>query len=272
LVKRTPGVNRIAGAWWRRVQTRAFEDALRSLPLPVIPFPAGALQEKVDVPTPEEIANRNPETIDAGDKFSTEMSAWCSTSKFVSLGYQDVYGRILSHFRTGPCRVLEVGIGVNDPTVPSGMHAGHAPGSSLRGWSHYLKDSEVHGADIDVRTLIDTDRYVTHRVDQRDLLSLLELGSLLTAPIDLAIDDGLHTPEANGKTVAALLPLISPHGIMIVEDILPEFDFLWESLPVWLNDAYHVTFYPSRILRQERPPGSESGIAVFTRQIPPPAG
>ena len=79
------------------------------------------------------------------------------------------------------------------------------------------------------------------------------------------MDDGLHTPEANGNTIRALLPLLSPAGVMVIEDIQPRFDALWDRAVQLIHaSGYECTFYPSRLLRQDRP-GAEGGVAVITR-------
>lgn len=266
LVKRTPGASQAAARWWRATQSKLFWNALGALPPPLVEESQTDSVGRVRIPTLEAIHLRDESVIAAGDLLREEMAAWCSTSKFDSLGYQDVYAQVLAHMRPEVGRLLEIGIGINDPTVPSGMHAGHLPGASLRGWSHYLPFFEIHGADIDERALVDTDLYTTHKVDQRQPGTLAALALELGSPLHVVIDDGLHTPEANANCVAAFLPLLSPSGIMVVEDILPEFDFLWEELPSKLSSDYAVAFYPSRILRQHRRVGSECGLAVFYRR------
>lgn len=259
-LRRIPGVGALAERWWLISQGSALKQAMSSLGRPVLEAP-GFLPE-VDLPALAEVAEHDPKTVDLGDAFSAEMGTWCNTSKFQTLGYQDVYARVVAHLRSLSPRVLEVGIGVNDPTSPSGMEATHRPGASLIGWFHYFHGSEVHGADIDRRVLIDTDEYTTHWVDQRDEQSLRNLASAIGAPIDLIVDDGLHTPEANGLTVMALLPYLAPQGVFIVEDILPEYDALWLRADRWLPPDYGIAFYPGNALRGDR----DEGLAVLWRR------
>jgi hypothetical protein len=273
VVRKTPGVKSAAGSWWLRTQTGMFRAAMSTLSAPQTPasaeFPVGL----VNVPTRSDAAMKLPPYVLAGEDFSDAMAQWCFTSKFISVtrapgseGYQDIYAPVLSHLRGRGVRVLEVGIGINDPTARSGMGSNHVPGASLMGWSHYLEGSEVHGADIDERCLVDTEWYTTHKVDQKDPVSLAALASELGAPLDLIVDDGLHTPEANGNTVAALLPLLSPSGVMVVEDIPPEFDALWEGSSEWLGMHYGISYFPWHLLRQIRAPGYRGGIAILTRR------
>lgn len=177
------------------------------------------------------------------------MVQWCKTTKFELLGYQDVYARVLSQIRNRRVRLLEVGI---------------LAGASLTGWAHYFEGSEIHGADVDRNALVDTDRYRTHYVDQRDPTTLRGLVAEIGMPLDVVIDDGLHIPEANANTAAAFLPLLSPDGVLIVEDILPEFDFLWHNVGLLIGPEYRIRFYPSAALRQGGVP-VQLGIAVFAR-------
>jgi hypothetical protein len=225
------------------------------------------------VPLPYVISQRQKEILQAGEEFSDEMSQWCATSKFQSIthhpgscGYQDVYAMALRHLRGGTPRILEIGIGVNDPSAPSGMDLQHLPGASLMGWAGYFPGAEIHGADVDRRCLVDTAAYTTHYVDQRDPESLGQLARRLGPPLDLIVDDGLHTPEANGNTIRALLPFLSPMGVMVIEDIQPRFDRLWLRVPALLPRSYECVFYPSSVLRQNRPTSSAGGLAVIVHR------
>ena len=259
-LRQVPGVGALAKRWWLVSQGSALRSALSTVDHPV--WESSEHPMIVDLPTLTQVAERELETIAAGDAFSAEMGTWCNTSKFQTLGYQDIYARVVAHLRSRSPLVLEVGIGVNDPTSPSGMEVTHRPGASLSGWSRYFPGSEVHGADIDRRVLVDTDEYRTHWVDQRDAESLAELASGIGAPIDLIVDDGLHTPEANGLTVMALLPYLSVDGVFVVEDILPEYNDLWSRAERWLPPTYGMVFYPGSALRGER----NEGLVVLWRR------
>lgn len=259
-IRKVPGARAIAMRWWLRSQGWVFKSAISGVAAPTTPFDES--QPRADVPSLKQLRDRDARTVELGDAFSSDMAEWCSTSKFQSLGYQDVYGRVLSHLRSSSPRVLEVGIGVNDPNAPSGMQAGHRPGASLVGWANYFPGSQVHGADIDRRVLFDTELYSTHWVDQRDPASLQALAEEVGAPLDLVVDDGLHTAEANALTASALLPYLSPQGVLVIEDILPEYDDLWSRAGGWLRPEYMLAFYPGSALRG----GRGEGLAVFRRR------
>lgn len=240
ILRKTPGINQLAFALWRRVQDSRFRALLARLGPPVYDNkPPDISASLISIPSLEAIRRRDPEIISEGESFSDEMARVCYTSKFLSIercaastGYQDVYARCLKHLKGTPIVVLEIGIGVNDPTATSGMGSNHLPGSSLRGWAHYFSSSEVHGADVDRRCLVDTNLYQTHFVDQLDAGSLRALmnSSNMTKPIDIIVDDGLHTPEANANTLVNLLPYLSRRGIYVCEDISDEFAMLWQQV------------------------------------------
>ena len=271
-LKKLPPAAYLAGAWWKRTQSDYFKNVCST----VCP-PASVAQQNdlpsVTIPSLHDVVAKLPEFVSEGEEFSRRMAEFCSTTKFQSyssapgsLGYQDIYAQILKHIVGRPnVRILEIGIGVNDPTAKSGMSRAHRPGASLNGWCGYFPGADVHGADVDRRCLIDTDKYKTHFADQLNPQTLLALADQLGGDFDLIVDDGLHTPEANANVIATLLPRIKPSGIMVIEDILPTFDFLWVEAQKYLQDSYRLDFFPSSVLRQHREPGGEAGIAVISR-------
>ena len=248
-----------ANWWWENYQNRAFWAALTDVQFQ----PPSALQETSDIlPTSAAVIAENNQVTSAGDLFSSTMTSHCSTSKFQEFGYQDVYAALLSSRRQDKGVLLEIGIGHNDPNSPSGMRTSHIPGASLFGWANYLPNFEIHGADVRPEVLVDTESYRTHYVDQRNKTSLVSLASQFREGLDIIIDDGLHTPEANANVVAAFLPLLRTGGVLVIEDILPEFNHLWESLPSSTRSGATFHFYPGATLRGSR----REGLAVFVQQ------
>jgi len=273
-LRRTPGLSRLSFACWRRMQVKTFEKVMAEMAPPIYEQrDLGHMTIAIKPPSPEAIKMREAYIIDSGEQFSEEMARYCYTSKFLSAktcpastGYQDVYGTILKHLRGRPIVVLEIGIGINDPTAVSGMSANHTAGSSLMGWAEFFSCSEVHGADVDVRCLFEGKRFSTHLVDQLRIDSLRALAESpsITKPIDLIVDDGLHTPEANANSLVALLPYLSRGGVYVCEDISDEFSDLWNDLPRNLRREYGMCYYPGAILRQQRE--KPVGMAVFYRR------
>lgn len=140
--------------------------------------------------------------------------------------YHYVYGHILRH----PLEVravVEIGLGSNNRDIVSNMSAQGNPGSSLRAFRDSLPNALVYGADVDRQILFQEDRIATVFVDQTDLHSFQELERLTGNSLDLVIDDGLHSPNANIAVAAFALPRLRPGGWLVVEDIAPD------ALPVW---------------------------------------
>lgn len=248
-----------ANYWWKRHQTRKFRQAMSNLPKLVHTEEGGSRPHPLL--THDDLQRGSGVTAEKGREFSLFMSTHCETSKFREFGYEDVYGTLLCALSQKRGVLLELGIGHNDPKAPSGMAEGHKPGSSLTGWAKYFPLMEIHGADIREEVLVDTDEYRTHYVDQRDPNSLRSLASCFPNGLDIVIDDGLHTPEANANVVSAFLPFVRPGGFLFIEDILPEFDSLWLSLPRCMENDISYLYFPGSSLRG----GRTEGLAVFFR-------
>ena len=106
-----------------------------------------------------------------------------------------------------------------------------APGASLRGWRRLFRHAYIYGADIDRRILFEEDRITTFYCDQLDRTSVLELWSHpeLRNGVDIVIEDGLHTFEANISFLEGSLSHLNPGGIYICEDIGWEFFDEWHD-------------------------------------------
>jgi hypothetical protein len=115
-------------------------------------------------------------------------------------------------------KIFEIGLGTNNLDVPSNMGIEGKPGASLRAFSAYLPKSIIHGADIDRRVLFNEGNIETFWVDQLSDESLAKVFDKKNQ-YDLIIDDGLHTPAANLKTLAATTQAVRLGGYIVVEDI-----------------------------------------------------
>ena len=156
--------------------------------------------------------------------------------------YHMLYGPLLKN-RDHIRRLLEIGIGTSNVDVLSNMGSGGKPGASLRAFRDYLPKAEIYGADIDERILFEEDRIKTYYLDQTDATSFDKLRTVVPPELDLIIDDGLHSPEANLNTVIFGLTRIKRGGWLVVEDIAPD------AIPFWkLVSALLPANYPSRIL------------------------
>jgi hypothetical protein len=136
-------------------------------------------------------------------------------------------------------RVVEIGIGSPNPRFVSSMGEKHTgAGGSLRAFRDYFPKAEIFGFDIDEDALFYEDRLQTFLVDQTDSQSLeVALSRFVTDPVDLFIDDGLHSIEANLRTLVAGLKAVRPGGWLCIEDIDPELGGLWELIASRFRDA-----------------------------------
>ncbi|RQH14780.1 hypothetical protein [Bradyrhizobium sp. RP6] len=178
------------------------------------------------------------------------------SDKASSHNYYLVYCEILGALRRNHLRILEIGLGSNNPDVVSTMGKFGRPGASLRAFRDFLPNSEIFGADVDRRILFEEDRIKTYFVDQTSLKSLDELAAALPSePLDLIIDDGLHSPSANIATLIFALKKLKSNGWFVVEDVAEK------SVPVWqLVSAILPKQYTSTILQ------GRSGFMVIVKK------
>src|SRR6185369_4940030 len=100
-----------------------------------------------------------------------------------------------------------------------------------------------YGADIDRKVLFTEDRIRTFYADQTDAASLDELARFLPEDLDLVIDDGLHSPDANLNTLSLGLRKVRPGGWVVIEDISPSALPLWECVAVMLRPGYRACLF-----------------------------
>jgi hypothetical protein len=157
--------------------------------------------------------------------------------------YTQVYSAVFKGWFDRPLRMLELGLGTNNPAMLSNMGVFGAPGASLRGWRDLFPQASIYGADIDRGILFEEDRIKTFYCDQLDQSSILKVWSdpALRAGADIIIEDGLHTFEANVSFLEGSLDHLRPDGIYVIEDIA------WEDVEKW-NDRLERVYskrYPT---------------------------
>lgn len=169
--------------------------------------------------------------------------------------YTPVYFKIFKGLFERKLKIFELGIGTNNPNLPSTMGMIGRPGASLRGWRECFPNAEIFGADIDRNILFSEDRIATFYCDQLDSTAIQGLWREpeLHEGADVIIDDGLHTFEANANFLAGSLQYVRADGFYMVEDIprhdleswrthlpiyaerFPDFDFALLELPSPIN-------------------------------------
>jgi SAM-dependent methyltransferase len=157
--------------------------------------------------------------------------------------YTPLYSALFRERYNQPMRVFELGLGSNNLDVLSNMGVFGAPGASLRGWRQLFPHALVYGADIDRTILFEEDRIKTCFCDQLDRSSIREVWSHpdLQGGVDIIVEDGLHTFEANVSFLEESLDHLRPGGIYVAEDIG------WESIDKWYDrlDKIYSKQYPT---------------------------
>ena len=146
--------------------------------------------------------------------------------------YTTVYSALFGKLRNQALRIFELGLGTNNPQIAFSMGLSGRPGASVRGWRDLFPNALVYGADIDRNILFEEDRIKTFYCDQLDENAIRALWSepSLREGMDIIIDDGLHTFEANVSFLKESLEHLRPRGVYVVEDIHKDTVKEWRSV------------------------------------------
>lgn len=137
-------------------------------------------------------------------------------------GYTQVYEPIFKNIRKEVKSVLEIGIGTLMPDIPSSFvgnpaHYPHyKPGGSLRAWRDYFENAQIYGIDVAEDCKFEEERISTQIFSSLD--EELSAQFLLDKEFDIIIDDGLHTAEAQIKTLKNFFHKLKDNGIYAIED------------------------------------------------------
>lgn len=162
----------------------------------------------------------------ASDSTLAESFRKYGSDKSTVHDYEKIYSAVLDP--ASATAVLEIGLGTNNPSVPSTMGVDGSPGASLRAFRDHLPLAQIYGADVDSEILFSEDRIRTVQVDATDAESLRQMWMQVADEFDLIVDDGLHSPHANLRVVLSGLPRLRVGGWLIVEDIGREKRGIWE--------------------------------------------
>ena len=112
--------------------------------------------------------------------------------------YAQYYSEIFSNKKDKIQNFLEIGLGSNNPEVPSNMGLDGKPLASLRAWRDYFKNANIYGADIDKNILKNEEGIKTFYVDQTDPTTIKEMfRDIGISKFDIILEDGLHEYNAN---------------------------------------------------------------------------
>jgi len=132
--------------------------------------------------------------------------------------YTPVYHELFKSMAVRALNVFELGLETNNAEFPSNMGPNGRPGASLRAWREYFPHSSIYGADIDKGVLFEEDRIHTTYCDQTSPTVVRSMWESLP-DMDIIIDDGLHTFEANVTFFENSIHKLKPTGIFVIEDI-----------------------------------------------------
>jgi hypothetical protein len=159
------------------------------------------------------------------------------SDKSNSHNYDILYANILSD-RENIKVVAEIGMGTNNTSVLSNMGSDGIPGASLRAFREYLPNAQIYGGDVDRGILFNEDRIQTFFVDQLRLETINNFFNNLPDDLDLFIDDGLHSPEANLNVLMFGISKIKVGGWYVVEDIPDQSIELWKVVSLLISNNY----------------------------------
>lgn len=168
--------------------------------------------------------------------------------------YSLLYNHLFSEKKNQPLKILEIGIGSIDPSVPSNMTGGelgrvYRPGASVRGWNEYFSNAEIYCCDID-KSIIDFTEPNIHGffLDQTDNSTIdFALENILKdVEFDIIIDDGLHWFATNCSVMHKLLSKVKKGGYYIIEDIVhSQFNYRYIEMDKLLNKKYQYVRLPN---------------------------
>ncbi len=154
-------------------------------------------------------------------------------------GYELIYANLMPNRRAKSLSILEIGLGTNNADTPSNMGKNGKPGASLRAWAEFFPNATIVGCDIDSRILFEEDRIKTFQLDQTSIASWEALKTaLFNQTFDIIIDDGLHAPYANLRTILETTPLIRRGGYLVIEDVREEALTMWNVVALILEATW----------------------------------
>jgi len=155
--------------------------------------------------------------------------------------YSPVYSELISQLGNSQLKILEIGLGTNNTDTLSNMGAHGSPGASLRAWRDFCPDSTIVGCDIDERILFSEESISTFHLDQTDSESWkIFIEKQNNNLFDLIIDDGLHSPMANLKTMFHGGNLLKKGGILVVEDVADRSLTVWKVLAHLIAESWDL--------------------------------
>ena len=165
--------------------------------------------------------------------------------------YTQFYHSIFDSITQNRLNVFEVGIGSIDENVTFHMkhsHQNYLPLASLKAWRDYFPNSEIYGADIDEKIITSINRIKTYHVDMTKKESIINMWKNIDIKMDIIIDDGFHSYEANTEFFKYSYEMLNNNGYYIIEDVhrkplnIKKFFYFFEDL----NINYQIIDLPHK--------------------------
>lgn len=180
--------------------------------------------------------------------------------------YEPVYSEILS--QTSEPRILEIGLGsVNNnsnPFLPNRYRFAGSPGGSINAWREAFPNAIIVGADIDEEAVASIEGigfgFVVDQNRDQSLDKFVQRAKEY-GPYNLIVDDGLHEPNANLRTLKHLFPLLANDGSYVIEDVHESLIDFWKVISPTLDASLEV-----RDLRSQRPGCEDNVLIIFSKR------
>ena len=136
--------------------------------------------------------------------------------------YSKFYSKLFDKIKFKKINLLEVGLGSVDPQINFHMKFmgnNYKPLASLFAWREYFTNGSIYGADIDKKILTKHHRINTFYVDMLNKNSIEDMWSQINNEMDIIIDDGFHSFEANINLFERSYDFLKKGGFYIIEDV-----------------------------------------------------
>lgn len=127
--------------------------------------------------------------------------------------YHTIYESIFEPLRDKEINILEIGV---------------FDGASLKVWLDYFPNANIYGIDLFSRVamedvqVLNEERCQAIKGDSTNIATAeLVKKQWPDVKFDIIIDDALHVPEANAKTMHNFFPLLKENGMYSIEDVWP---------------------------------------------------
>lgn len=164
---------------------------------------------------------------------------------WLSHTYTDVYELLFQLRRFDVQKVIECGLGTNNPNLASNMGINGKPGASLRVWRDYFVNAEVIGIDVDKNILFGEKRIKTYQCDQTSKASIesfIANAGVAGKSVDIIIDDGLHEFHGGVSLFESLNRCLIENGLYVIEDVTGPDYVKYKDYFAGLKSEFRVRF------------------------------